>query len=215
MKISTRILFIYSFWFFACSQEKKSYVVHKTSHWENGNIKSEGDFINDTIKEGLFTRHYKSGKLETEVNYHNNKRIGFLTMYFESGAIKLYQWYNRQGKNRFGVHFREDGKIEGVSGYPVVDTIFNKNNYGIGDTLKMSFIVAIPKNSKVEFRFYEDYSTKKNQLLLQVNEKEGTAKYEKIIHQKGVIKLGGMYTIKFNNGEKIVYETKERTLEIR
>lgn len=234
MKSVSKLLFVlFTFLLLACDQKENKNGVYKTVKWKNGNIQSEGYYVNDSIKEGLFKGYYQNGKLKYEANYHNNKPNGLTTQYFESGKkrsiatykngkrsgsgegyyengkIKWYQLSNRKGKARFEIDFLEDGKIKSVKGNPVVDTTFNQKNFRVGDTLKISFTVAIPSNSKVQFHIYGDMATKQNGNDLDINEKEGTVKYEKVLDKKGIMKWGGEYLIKFDYGEKIKYPYEE------
>jgi len=230
-------LFVLSFFLLACGEKKENrIIIRKTTKWENGNIRSEGFFINDSIKEGLFKRYYRSGKLEAEGYYHENKivgtankyfengnkmnlvqykdgiRSGFEEEYFEGGGIKLYQAYNRKGEGRFRLEFLENGKIKSVFGTPVVDYSTNRENFKVGDTLRIAFLVATPKNSKIQFHFYENFTTKQNGKDLEVNEKEGSAKYEKVLDKTGVINWGGLYVIRFDNGEGVKYECRGESI---
>jgi hypothetical protein len=172
-----------------------------------------------------YKTYYRSGKLQFEINYHNNKEDGVLTKYFEngmkqfvvilkngiksgageafyeSGAVKIYQVYNLLGSSVFEIDYLEYGSIKSVVGAAVVDYSVNKDTLDEGDTLKINFIEATPKNSKVSFQFYEDATTKQNSQYLEVIEKDGcgTAKYEKIMTKKETMDWGGTYLIKFDN----------------
>lgn len=234
MKNLIGLFFAFSFLLFSCSEKKENEkrdnsdtVYHKTK-WEDGSIKAEGYYINDSIKEGLFKRYYRGGKLEFEINYHKNKEDGLWIRYFENGmkqfvvhykngirsgtgeefyengVIKEYRVYNLKGDSGFEIDYLEDGSIKDVIGAAVIDYSVNNDTLDRGDTLKINFIVATPKNSKVKFQFYEDAVTKQNSQYLAVNEKEGygSVTYKKVLLKKGIMNWGGTTLIKFDNGKE-------------
>jgi uncharacterized protein len=210
----------------ACDQKKeKNNLRCRKTFYENGNIKVEGCFIRDSTKEGLFKRHYQSGQVAYEINYHDNKEDGLTTSYYEtgkrkfvvhyadgvrigagieyyeSGTIKTYEVYNRKGASSFKIEYHEDGSIKKGMGPSVVDYSANKDTLNIGDVLKIEFIVATPKESKVRFQFYQDAATKEPSQYLKVSERDGygTVVYEKKLDKKGTMNWGGTYVIQFDD----------------
>lgn len=222
--------------FFACNEKKvnSEAVYHKTK-WEDGSIKAEGYYINDTIKEGLFKRYYRNGKLEFEINYHGNKengpyikyfenekkqfvfnykdglKSGVCTEYFDNGKPKFFQVYkvfHPYEHPSFGIDFLKNGEIKMVHGEPVVDRLVNKDTLLVGDTLRIFFQVAVPDSSKVLLRFYEDVAAKTDSVELKVNTKEGIAKYEKVVDKRGTMNWGGKYLIKLGKKDRINFDFK-------
>jgi len=229
MKNLTGLFFAISLLLFACDQkkEKDNRRCRKTL-WENGKIRAEGCFTGKSIKQGLFTKYFQSGQVESEINYHDNKedgvcigyyengkrrfvvhytngvRIDAGVEYYENGAIKLYEVFNLKGVSTFKIDYLEDGSIKEGKGAPVIDYSVNKDTLNIGDVLKIDFMVATPKNSKVSFLFYEDATTKQNSQYLKVIEKEnyGTVVYEKVLDKKGTMSWGGTCIVKFDDGKQ-------------
>src|SRR5690349_9988894 len=107
MKTISKSLFVFSILLFACGERKENRISHKVTKWENGNIKSEGYFLNDTIMQGTFKGYYPSGKLETEVNYDNNKRNGLFVKYYESGTKKQVAHYKDGIKSGYTEEYYE------------------------------------------------------------------------------------------------------------
>jgi MORN repeat variant len=221
------LFFAISFLLFACDQKKdnKNDLICQKTHWEDGSIKAEGCFTNDSIKEGLYKRYFRGGQLEYEINYHNNKEDGLWVNYYKNGkkhfilnyknglrsgsgleyyeneAIKEYRVYNLKGGSGFEIDYLEDGSIKYIGGTPITWQSVNKDTLNIGDVLKIEFTVATPKNSEVTFQFYEDVATKRNAQYLQVSKKEGygTVMYEKVLDKKGRMNWGATYLIRFDN----------------
>ena len=48
---------------------------HATTYFENGNVQTEGDFINNA-KEGKWSWYYENGTLESTVSYSKDKKTG-------------------------------------------------------------------------------------------------------------------------------------------
>ncbi len=222
-------LFILYSLLFGCGEKKGSHKIdHKITRWDNGKVRTEQYFVNDSVKEGIFKKYYPTGQLEAEIEYHNNKANGQVVWYFEngrkkhvipyrndkrsgigwgyyeSGAIKWYQVYrlfNRIGDSGFEIDYSEKGAIKNILGAPVVDLLANRDTLNVGDTLKISFQVAVPNNSKAQLHFYESI-VDSNGIDLEINHTNGIAKYQKILEEKGVVDWGGICLIKFDSKEK-------------
>src|SRR5579859_5216339 len=179
--------------------------VRKITKWEDGSIQSEGYFINDTIKEGPFKKYYRSGKIEMEVNYHNNKRQGKTMKYFEDGTLKQYQANNLDGKAIFGIEYTKEGTIKSISGNGIVDISVNKTELQIGDTLKILFLLATPKKSSLQFEIIDDLRNSQSTKSLKIDERLGEVRYARVFLKKGIVKWGGTYIIKFENGKEQSY----------
>lgn len=220
----------------ACSDKRGDHrIVPRIFKWENGKIKAEEYFLDDSIKEGLFKRYYSSGKLQAETNYHLNKLNGWSIKYFENGkkemaifyteglpvgagigyyengVIKWYQVYNslfnpKKGKVGFEIDYKEDGGIKQILGTPVIEYSANRDTLAVGDTLKINFTVATPPKSNTLLSFYEDFPSKKNLKVLQVNTRECTSQYLHVVDKKGVINWGGIYIITFDSGPDLKFK---------
>lgn len=221
-----KILIVY-FLLLGCGDNKGSNnIVPKITRWENGKIRTEEYYVNDSIKEGTFKRYYQTGQLEDEVEYHSNKVKGQVISYYENGkakhvipyrngkpwgigwgyyengAIKWYQVYrlfNHIGDAGFQIDYSEKGAIENVLGTAVVDLLANKDTLSIGDTLKISFQVALPKNSEGKLHFYENVARGENGIDLEINRQDGIARYQTILKEKGVLNWAGNYVIRFDD----------------
>ncbi len=217
--------------FYACGNQKDGKtgeleLVHKTTTWKNGNLKTEGYYIRDTVKDGLFKEYYPTGKIKAQVNYKQNKREGQLIQYyedgsvdrkinyvngvrsgialwyFENGAIKYYQAYSPEGKSMFDIEYTIDGAIKYINGFTLLDFTPNGEEFKVGDTLKVNFLVVTPDSCKFQFHIYDDVEKKINGQDLVVDGVSGKVKYQKIFHRNGTYKWGGFYTIKFKDGKE-------------
>lgn len=100
--------------FTACNGKKEdnnSQPMMKTTKWEDGTMQSEQYFVNDSIKEGHFKKYYRSGKLEIEANYHENKIEGELIGYYENGNKKGVMKYFNGIPTGEAIDYFEDGKV--------------------------------------------------------------------------------------------------------
>lgn len=187
-RLAKLFAFLFTLWFlFLTCHEKKENAkeennepVYHKAKWDDGSIKAEGYYVNDTIKEGIFKSYYRGGKLESQGMYHDNKREGLWIRYFENGkqqfvcqykngirsgtgtefnesgstkTCQVYMAYHRKGESGFDIDYFEDGSIRQVSGAPVVDLLANKDTLEIGDTLRISFQGSLLRIAKVDFCF--------------------------------------------------------------
>ena len=93
-----------------------SSVTVKKQYFENGNLKYEGEFLNDSIKEGYFNVYDVFGNLINEYQFKNNEKEGMQTSYYVSGAIQGQAYYEAGLQHGESIWYYEDGtkKSEGL-----------------------------------------------------------------------------------------------------
>ena len=58
------------------------------SYFENGNIKSEGQFVNNKST-GIWKYYYQNGRLRMQGQVGNGKNVGQWDYYYENGSMKM------------------------------------------------------------------------------------------------------------------------------
>ncbi|QXP70185.1 energy transducer TonB [Polaribacter sp. R2A056_3_33] len=97
---------------FSISLFSQSEVKIDKKYFENGNIKSEINFLrkgNKKIREGKSTFWYSTGKLKIITNYIKNKLNGERISYWKNGELKRKELF-KKGKLKSGKCFDKSGK---------------------------------------------------------------------------------------------------------
>ena len=171
-KIKLLIGIILLSFLFGCSNEEDSIVQIRKWYYDDGNLKKVQEFINDTTEQGVYLfyypngvlkdsaqiinnkfegkrhQYYKSGNLQTETTYFNNKYRDAIE-YRDNGTIEFYRAYNYFKELSFIAHYDGDGKFiknEGNLFY----TWFIKDTVNIGQDFNVELLVACPPNTFME-----------------------------------------------------------------
>lgn len=126
-------LLLITFVLFSCTRQSSidDTVKIRKTYFQNGNLKTEQQFKDDSIQHGFYRRYYKNTQLEIEIYYQNNKKHGKTSEYYENGKLKHTEyfkngmangkakWYSMEGK-LMEESFFYDGKIigEAILYYP-------------------------------------------------------------------------------------------------
>lgn len=105
--------------FISCNSKEgvENNSVLKKTYYDNGKIKTEEWFKDDTIKHGIFKKYYEDGTLGQIVNYKNNQREGEEKSYYPNGVLE-YSAYNKNNKSdSVAVWYHENGNIAGKYNY--------------------------------------------------------------------------------------------------
>lgn len=81
---------------------------------------------------GKSTWYYENGNLEMEVNYANDKRIGFFKSYYENGSQKVWKIYDEAGNEKVIQFWDNNGQpklIKGSGEFTEFNFTTNSNNY--------------------------------------------------------------------------------------
>ena len=91
--------------------EKKLGGGYAKEYFENGNLKSEGNYF-ETELTGNWKQYFETGELEWEVEYAFSYPEGIYKQYYKNGQLKI-EGINKKGKKE-GLEKRyfEDGKLE-------------------------------------------------------------------------------------------------------
>ncbi len=88
-------------------------------YYKSGELEAEGNYKNDKL-EGVFKGYYKSGELKLEANYINDKREGLERMYYESGGYQYIDTY-KNGKKINRKAYTKGGKLKFDKDYPYLE----------------------------------------------------------------------------------------------
>lgn len=87
-----------------------------TTHYANGNKRSEGTYKNG-LRHGDWTYYHKSGGVDHTVSFNEGKHVGDTVSYYEDGKLRQRGQYNEfRGKSTDGkktgpwYFYAEDGK---------------------------------------------------------------------------------------------------------
>lgn len=77
-------------------------------YYENGNLKSITNYINN-LKEGEQLNFYQgNGKLESKLIFKNNSANGVAYWFYESGSMKALRYYVDNKECYFGIDYWDD-----------------------------------------------------------------------------------------------------------
>ncbi|MCR6578946.1 toxin-antitoxin system YwqK family antitoxin [Campylobacter insulaenigrae] len=103
--------------FVACGGEKfpgqpSDTVKVNQSQYTNGNLKEEIPYNSQSRIHGVKRTFFSNGQLQSEEEYKDGKKEGFVKQYFENGQLQLEaQTKNNQYDGQFKSYY-DDGKIE-------------------------------------------------------------------------------------------------------
>ncbi len=172
---SNRIIVLFMFIaIFGCNDKKKSDSKLKIRKWyyEDGTLKKEMEYLNDSIPHGLYRYYYPSGVLQDSAHILYNKFHGKRFEYYEnSNPYIITSYFN--GNERSGVNYRRDGslneyitanyatdivfiirydslgKMKNHEGFPIFSWV-QEVAYPIGEEFSVELLVADPPNSITE-----------------------------------------------------------------
>lgn len=174
---SNYIVVLLTLFLLSCGQQENSYPVVKEEHYEDGKLKSEITYANDTTKTGAAKYYYKSGQIATLCFYKNNKldsfyinyhangndkekgyyylgnTVGSIYFYYPTGRLETYNAKDFAQETFYVVKFDSVGnKIyeEGLVISPTVAAQPYKKQYLKGDSISLQYQVAQPPGYKSE-----------------------------------------------------------------
>lgn len=99
----------------------------KKEFYSNGKLKSEGIFINDSVKNGWYKTYFETGVIKEEKNYILGKKNGSQKTYFENGSLEKDILFKEGVQHGKAVGYYENGKIKSKG--------YWQNGKGYGNTL--------------------------------------------------------------------------------
>lgn len=171
---------------FSCTQVEESDKTIRQWHYEDGTLKKEQEYINDSIEHGIYRYFYSSGVLKDSAQITHNKFHGKRFEYHENGDIHGLSTYINN-KYRNGITYRSDGTLEyyrannyheelmfiihydslgnpvKYEGNPIFSWVQEKD-YPIGKEFSIELLVADPPNCKTEVSV-NDWDLDKNQAI--------------------------------------------------
>jgi hypothetical protein len=105
-------LFLVPFFILSCkNREEKNQFTHKF-FFENG-VKVYGRFVNDSIRDGVFTYYYPSGEIGRVEVYERDSLIGPIVELFEDKKIRSFGYFNSK-MTEFQFSFNYNGDTTGT-----------------------------------------------------------------------------------------------------
>lgn len=167
-----------------CSKpEKPEIQLTKRWHNEKGVLIKEQEFINDTIKHGIYRFFFPNGQIKDSVRFIQNKMHGKRYVFYENGNLHVLANYN-MGKERNGIRYKQDGRIDCYKAFTytselvfylyydsvghlkkhdgsIIHSWVLDDNYPLGEELSIELLVANPPNYKTEV-FISEFDVDKN-----------------------------------------------------
>jgi len=163
----------------------------KKEYYKTGELKTEGEFYNDSLKNGWFKMYFKNGIIAHESNWKQGKQIGEEKTYYENGQIKRYRLYDHLSQLRLIMKYDSLGNFEEKQGRLLASTFlnFDYDSVKVARDVIFDFIIASPPNcsTKVIVLVNELNTTKKrennNEVFIPVS--KTFAKYTTIFKELG------------------------------
>jgi hypothetical protein len=160
---------------FGCRYNRGKNGFVKKEYYSNGNLFSEVEYLNDSIKNGVAKFFYKNGQLKEQGTFTDNIKDGEYVAFFENGTIKErgnfrmgkplgnFFYYYPNGNLRLynAQDYKEDVfyalkldticqkiKEDGRIISPTVSSPSYKKHYVVDDTLILEYCVAQPPGYK-------------------------------------------------------------------
>ena len=86
------------------------------SYFENGSIKSEGQFVNNKST-GIWKYYYQNGRLRMQGQVGNGKNIGQWDYYYENGSMKMSGKLEQGKKDGYWIYYFKNNTIESEGNY--------------------------------------------------------------------------------------------------
>lgn len=159
---------------FGCNDKKKSDSKLKVRKWyyEDGTLKKEMEYLNDSTPHGLYRYYFPSGVLQDSAQliynkihgkrfeYHENGQIYILTTYLNNkyrnaldfrtdGTFEYYRAYNYHEELSFIIHYDSHNKPVNIDGNLIFSWV-QEVAYPIGEEFSVELLVADPPNSITE-----------------------------------------------------------------
>jgi hypothetical protein len=187
--------------FISCNSKEEPLI--KKEYYDNGTLRAEYFFLDDTIADGKYRTYYRSGNIESEGSYKNYKKDGVQTVYYENGNVSSVgnfvegirtdsaKWFYQNGKLMMHVRFHNDtiygegyeyykngtldryifrdfggqilfeikydsgGRLVTRQGDALVNFDLNRERFEVGDTLKLSILVAPHRGAVREWKSFQ------------------------------------------------------------
>ena len=165
---------------YSCSSVNKQEKKIKKEYFEDGSLKTEQEYIFDTIQEGYYKRYFNNGQLEIEIPYVNNKKNGLVKEYYSSGTLFSKVPYLDGLKSGVAKWFHENGKLS--SEIIFKNDIKTSEGFGFHENGVVSAYIFYNEIGEVLYR--KDYDEEGN-----VVKEEGTG-FPDIIVNDNYFKMG-------------------------
>jgi hypothetical protein len=213
----------------------------KRVYYQNGKLKSEGVYLNDSIKNGWFKSYYedgtikssatflnglqngktvffyKRGKMEQEVFWKNGKSYGNANYYFQNGKLDTYSCYDLFGEIMYVMKWDSLGnkiKEEGLAISINRQINFPSDSVPLGKELTLNYTAAQPPNHTT-FVKIKEINVKGEELSEQTYPIiENTVTYKKTFNHKGKYKIVAIGEVKDSNGNTITLDTVETEITV-
>lgn len=212
---------------FGCRDDRGENGFVKKEYYSNGNLFSEVEYLNDSIKNGVAKFFYKNGQLKEQGTFIDNIKDGVYVAFFENGVIKergnfrmgkpLGSFYYYYPNGNLRLYNAQDYK-EDVFYVLKLDTIGQKikedgriisatvsspsyiEHYVVGDTLILEYCVAQPPGYKTNILIGHYLKNGKVKKMIRAFEKYSIV--QSIATYKLIANEPGVYVI-VNAGELI------------
>jgi MORN repeat variant len=148
----------------SCQNAKKEHLdddhVIKRVFYEDGEVKIEQEFKNDSIQDGYYKKYFPNRNVALEIEFRNNKINGKELAYYEDGSIKSRSnfiddkrdgeaiWYFKNGQDSLKLNYY-DGILVGESyEYYSVGKLKYYTVYGFEGNLR--FVIDYFENEQVD-----------------------------------------------------------------
>lgn len=145
-------------------------------YYSNGNIKSKVSFNHENVMDGVSELYYKSGIIESRVNFENGHKGGPCYYYYENGELSMYCHYNgiSDGSAMYLREYDQASQIILERGSPIVIiTDINSQKIKTGQFFDYKIMFTVPPNCigilnnyvktrNSEYTFASTYKMKEN-----------------------------------------------------
>lgn len=151
------MLFILTCFFSECSdfRQKSGGSVVKREFYPDGKLRTEQEFVNDTIAEGYFRKYYPNGKTEIELNFRNNVEDGKEISYYENGTIQSIVNYTEGIKTGPAEWRYENGALETKVRYFKGKVTGEAYDYYRNGKLRRYFCLDFDEHVRFEIKYDE------------------------------------------------------------
>jgi len=160
--------------------------------------------------------YYPNGTTKYKAKYKNDKTIEGLR-YRRNGKLKTYLMWNERDKVKYKKKYDSLGNIISTQGKPIIELVIGKSNSPLFkiidgnlvnikllDTIKFTYTIANPPNTKVTFKVIEK---KSNNRLLDIDVKTPHNTFYKVFKEKKEIELLGIVKMHDFDTDTIVMDT--------
>lgn len=132
----------------------------KRSFYEDGSVKIEQTFINDSIKDGFYKKYYPNGQVEHEIEFKNGKKNGQELTYYRNGSIESRStcvndkrdgkmtWYYKNGLDSAKLNYFDDNLVGESFDYYPSSKLQHYMVFGFDG--KLVFVIKYFENGKID-----------------------------------------------------------------